>query len=142
MHLCRGRSILSLSLAVAAWLLTALAAVALPEGRAILRNGDFRTDEESGRPAYWLTRDNANHGKFTLTPPAEDQKSGVLGVEVLKSSPSPWALELRQGLAAPIQKGETLYFTFEYKMTPGYAFHCYWQKDLPTWDQLLCLTID
>ena len=141
MHLCRGRSILSLSLAVAAWLLTALAAVALPEGRAILRNGDFRTDEAGGRPAYWLTRDNANHGKFTLTPPAEDQKSGVLGVEVLKSSPSPWALELRQGLAAPIQKGETLYFTFEYKMTPGYAFHCYWQKDSPPWDKLLSLRI-
>ncbi len=118
-------------------LLVALApwAHALPRGRELLENGDFTQDP--ARPLHWVTRAPSNVGKFALKPPEGDAKTPSLQVDVSQPSPRPWTIELRQAPDTRVRAGETLYITFEYKMTPGFAFNCYWQQDSAPWDKFL-----
>ena len=111
----------------------------VPKGESILRNGDFT--ESSTKPIHWVTRSTGDLGTFSLTPPAEGEKSGVLHVKVLRAHQQPWMLELRQKLSSSLRKGQTLFLAFEYRMTEGYAFHVYWQKDAPPWPKFLALRI-
>ena len=112
---------------------------AVPGGKNILRNGLFADNPE--RPVHWVTRDSGNLGKFSLTPPAKGERSGILTVQIKKASPQPWTLELRQKLKPALHAGEILYITFEYKISKGYAFHFYWQKDTSPWPKFLSLRI-
>ncbi|OGV64329.1 MAG: hypothetical protein A3K19_28135 [Lentisphaerae bacterium RIFOXYB12_FULL_65_16] len=112
----------------------------LPEGRSILRNGDFCEDAE--HPVGWVTRDSGNLGRFSLLPPEAGSKSRVLSCEVTQTSAQPWTMELRQALTLALAKGETLYVAFEYKITAGYAFNCYWQQDSDPWPKFLSVRLD
>ena len=110
--------------------------ISRPKGRSVLTNGDFRADPE--RPVTWVTR-GANLGSFSLKPPEEGNDSAILVVEVKEASPRAWSMEIRQTLAPELEAGETLYFTFEYRMTPGYAFNCYWQQNTAPWDKFMSI---
>ena len=130
---------LLLTLATAAVTGLAPASFGQSRGRSILRNGDFMEDPD--RPVNWQTRGNAALGVFTLLPAGPGESSAVLSVTVQKKDEEPWALELRQPLGQPLNRGETLYITFEYRLSPGYAFHCYWQKEAPPWPKFLAIRI-
>ncbi len=111
----------------------------LPEGRNIIRNG--KLNEHPERAVHWVTRDSGNLGKFTVLPPEKKGDSGILQIDVKEVSSRPWTLELRQAMTESLQEGETLLISFEYKLTPGYAFHCYWQKDSPPWPKFLSIRL-
>ena len=115
----------------------AWAQVVPAEGRSILRNGNFL--EDPARPAGWVTRASTDLGKFDLLPPGQGEKSGILSVDVRSASQRPWTMELRQSIAQPLEDGEVLHITFEYKMSPGYAFLFYWQQAAAPWGKLLSI---
>jgi GH35 family endo-1,4-beta-xylanase len=110
-----------------------------PEGRQVLRNGDLRGDRK--HPVDWVIRETEGLSRSSLTPPEEGQESGVLSFEISTASARPWDVELRQSLAAPLRKGETLYISFDVKVTRGYSLNCYWQQDSPPWPKLLSARI-
>jgi len=116
-----------------------LAAYKVPEGSHLLRNGSFSDGQD--RPTYWVTRATGDIGTFEVTPPQGDETSGVLTITVTQAHTQPWMLELRQRLQAPLPKGRNLFLGFEYRISPGYAFHLYWQKDSPPWPKFLSLRI-
>lgn len=127
----------------AALLLTAvlpsLGAFPVPEGVPLLRNGSFT--ESPDRPLNWVTRSTGDLGTFTVTPPKEEGASAVLTVNVARAHEQPWMLELRQKLSTPLPKGRILFLGFEYRISNGYAFHVYWQKDSPPWPKFLALRL-
>jgi hypothetical protein len=131
-------------LAAAAGLLTlaslARGAFPVPEGTPLLRNGTFT--ETPDRTGHWVTRSTGDLGTFTVTPPANDEGSAVLTVTVQQAHAQPWMLELRQRLSAALPKGRNLFLGFEYKISNGYAFHVYWQKDSPPWPKFLALRLN
>lgn len=110
-----------------------------PKGEVILRNGGFAEDPE--RPVHWVTRSTGDLGTFSLAPPEAQGQSGTLKVDVTRAHQQPWMLELRQKLSGGLQKGQTLFIGFEYRLTEGYAFHCYWQKDSPPWPKFLAIRV-
>jgi len=114
-------------------------AFTVPEGAPLLLNGNFT--EGRGRPLNWVTRSTGDLGTFAVTPPAEGEVSGVLTIKVERAHQQPWMLELRQKLSAQLPKGRNLFLGFEYKLSPGYAFHVYWQKDAPPWPKFLALRL-
>ena len=116
-----------------------LGAFTVPEGTPLLRNGSFT--ESPDRPLHWVTRSTGDIGTFAVTPPGKDETSAVLTVKVAQAHAQPWMLELRQKLASPLPKGRNLFLGFEYKISNGYAFHVYWQKDSPPWPKFLALRI-
>lgn len=116
-----------------------LAAYKVPEGTHLLRNGSF--SDGQFRPTHWVTRATGEIGTFEVTPPEGDGTSGVLTITVTQAHTQPWMLELRQKLEAPLPKGRNLFLGFEYRISPGYAFHLYWQKDSPPWPKFLSLRI-
>ena len=111
----------------------------MPDGRVVIRNGRFRDDAE--RATHWVTRDSGELAAFALLPADTEDGSAVLKVRVREASSRPWTVELRQPIAEPLAKGEVLYITFEYNLTPGYAFHCYWQQDSSPWDKFLSVRL-
>lgn len=136
----RGGTALPVALLSAALLAAGpLRAYPVPEGAHLLRNGTFSDGKD--RPTHWVTRSTGDLGTFEVTPPGKDETSGVLTVTVTQAHTQPWMLELRQRLETPLPKGRILFVGFEYKMTPGYAFHVYWQKDSPPWPKFLSLRV-
>ncbi len=115
-----------------------VSAYAAPTGRELLRNGDFAADAK--RPRYWATPGNGVFANFTIEP-AEQGGGHVLAVEVFKSSQQPWAAQLRQSIDQPLKRGQTLYFSFEYKISENYLFHCYWQREAPPWPKYMSVDI-
>ncbi len=111
----------------------------LPKGRQILRNGDFLESET--HPKHWVTYGQESFGDFSILLSERDSPSRLLSVEVSKTSPKPWALQLRQALTSPLGKGETLFLSFEYRMTSGYAFFCYWQQSSEPYDKFLSIRL-
>jgi GH35 family endo-1,4-beta-xylanase len=137
-----ARSLRALAAALGGLLTVAslsLRAFTVPEGTPLLRNGGFTEAPE--RPLHWVTRSTGDLGTFAVTPPGNGETSGVLHVTVVKAHAQPWMLELRQTLSAPLPKGRNLFLGFEYKITNGYAFHVYWQKDSPPWPKFLAQRI-
>lgn len=106
------------------------------KGRNILRNGDLRADAR--HPIGWVVRDSVDLGRITLQPSEEDPDSRVVAVDIkAASSTRPYTVELRQSLAAPLYEGEILAVSFDFKLTEGYVFNCYWQKDSPPWPKFI-----
>ncbi|NOY81949.1 MAG: hypothetical protein GXP31_13210 [Kiritimatiellaeota bacterium] len=132
----QGRAARRVGLACAVWL--CVLAQAGPVGRELLRNGDFAADAK--RPRYWATPGNGVFANFTIEP-AEQGAGHVLAVEVLKSSQQPWAAQLRQSIDQPLKRGQTLYLSFEYKISENYLFHCYWQREAPPWPKYMSVDI-
>jgi endo-1,4-beta-xylanase len=116
-----------------------LGAFSVPECIPLLRNGSFT--ETPDRTGHWVTRSTGDLGTFTVTPPEKDETSAVLTVNVAQAHAQPWMLELRQKLSVPLPKGRNLFLGFEYKISNGYAFHVYWQKDSPPWPKFLALRL-
>jgi hypothetical protein len=116
-----------------------LPAYPVPEGTHLLRNGSFSDGKD--RPTHWVTRATGDIGTFEVTPPGKDETAGVLTITVSQAHTQPWMLELRQRLEAPLPRGRNLFLGFEYKLTGGYAFHVYWQKDSPPWPKFLSLRV-
>lgn len=124
---------------VLALLACPLRAFSVPEGTPLLLNGSFT--EGRDRPVNWVTRSTGDLGTFAVTPPAQGETSGVLVVKVARAHQQPWTLELRQKLAAQLPKGRNLFLGFEYRISNGYAFHIYWQKEAPPWPKFLALRL-
>lgn len=110
-----------------------------PEGRSLLRNGDF--SEDATRAVNWVTRDSGNLATFALLPPEPGHPSRLFSAEISDASVRPWTVELRQSLGDSLRKGEVLFLSFDYRITPGYAFHCYWQKDAAPWPKFLSIRL-
>ena len=131
-----ARKLLTLILTV-----TALqVAGALPQGREILRNGDF-SRTKGDRPLHWVTYGNKSLATFKILPAGDEQAGNTLRVQVEETSSRPWSVQLRQGLQDTLKKGETFFFTFDYKVTAGYGFACYWQKERSPWPKYLSLEV-
>jgi len=135
-HLCRLTPCLAL---IAIHMAKTCQADVLPKGHTVLQNGALNASKTHAE--HWITRDSTTVGTFTLIPPKKGELYGILQVDVKRASEQPWALELRQKVDSVLKKGETLYLTFEYHITPGYAFHVYWQQDSHPWPKYLSLRI-
>ena len=120
-------------------LVVAHAVSALPRGREIVRNGDFSADATT--PTHWELFGGGNFANFSLLPSPEKQKERILSVKIVRTSRQHWLAQLRQTFDEPVRKGELVYVTFEYKLTPGYGFQCYWQKELDPWPKYMSLRI-
>ena len=120
-------------------LVAAHAVSALPRGREILRNGDFSAD--AAKPTHWELFGDGDLANFSLIPFPDKQNERILSVKVVRTSRQHWLAQLRQTFDEPVKKGELVYVTFEYKMTRGYAFQCYWQKELDPWPKYMSLRI-
>jgi hypothetical protein len=134
-----GRSLGAALLPAAVLVAGSLCAYTVPEGVHLLRNGSFSDGKD--RPTHWVTRATGEIGTFEVTPPGKDETSGVLTVTISQAHTQPWMLELRQRLESPLPKGRNLFLGFEYKISNGYAFHVYWQKDSPPWPKFLSLRV-
>ena len=110
-----------------------------PIAKEILLNGKF--DEPKALSAAWSPR-SGGLGTFTLKDdsahPAENK---ILTIDVHQTSEKPWLMELLQPLSTPIPNGSVLHISFDYKMTPGYIFHFYWQEQRSPWPKLLSLRL-
>jgi len=84
-----------------------------------------------------VIREEEALSRSSLTPPGPGEASGVLSFEIGTVSARAWDVELRQSLAAPLRRGETLLVSFDFRISPGYAFSCYWQQDSPPWPKLV-----
>ncbi len=115
---------------------------AIPTGRELLRNGDFAKRTSSNQPTYWSPRGEGSYAHFQLIPPPPGSTETVLKVTVSRASQWPWAAQLLQNIEAPLKKGETLYLTFDYKMSPNYSFNGYWQKEAPPWPKFISFTVN
>jgi hypothetical protein len=111
----------------------------LPEGREVIQNGLFNKSKTG--PVGWMTRDSGGLGNFKLLPPAGGDESGILQITCTKTCPRPWYLELRQRVGDSLLRGERLFISFEYKLSKGYAFHFYWQKESAPWPKFLSLRL-
>jgi len=111
----------------------------LPKGREVVANGQF--DQSTTGPVSWMTRDSGSLGAFKLVPGVKDKTPASLLVECTKTCPRPWYLELRQRISDPLQKGERLFISFEYKVSKDYVFHFYWQKETAPWPKMLSLRL-
>jgi len=112
---------------------------ALPKGRSVITNGAF--DQSKTGPVGWMTRDSGGFGDFKLTPPLRGVGPSVLTVTCKKTCERPWYLELRQRVGDQLLKGERVFISFEYKVSKGYAFHFYWQKETQPWPKMLSLRL-
>ena len=133
----RSRSQVATAIGVLLW--AACACWGQPEGRELLRNGGFAEGDD--RPTHWFTRVSASTGAFRVIPPKRKEEPSTLIAEVLRPSSRPWTMELRQSIDGPMKKGEKVYITFDYRITPGYAFHCYWQIEAAPWSKLLSIRL-
>jgi hypothetical protein len=135
----RTRSRLAALAALLAAASLSLRAFTVPEGIPLLRNGTFT--ESPDRPLHWVTRSTGDIGTFAVAPPTPDETAAVLTVKVAQAHTQPWMLELRQKLTTPLPKGRNLFLGFEYRISKGYAFHVYWQKESPPWPKFLALRL-
>jgi hypothetical protein len=117
----------------------AAAGAELPAARDILRNGDFADDAQNAR--HWVTYGQGQFALFSLQPGEGQDEGRVLSIDVKEVSEQHWLAQLRQGLTEPLRRGEVLFCRFEYKITPGYVFQCYWQKEEPPWPKFMSLRI-
>jgi len=130
---------LALAAAAACAFWTTIPAAGLPEGRELLRNGDFQADPK--KPKYWVVYGDGSYAHFTIQPPPAGSTANVLVVEVTRPAPRPWHVQLLQNIDAPLKKNETLYLTFDYKISEGYRFNCYWQKEQAPWPKFISFQI-
>lgn len=112
--------------------------VSLPKGESAIVNGSFNAP--GNRLTGWLPR-SGGLGKFELTEPQTGSPDPVLTITVKAANPKPWLMELRQPVRKTVEKGCTMYITFEYKMTKGYSFQFYWQQERPPWPKLLSMRL-
>lgn len=114
------------------------AAVALPQGTPALVNGCFNAPDS--KLSGWRLR-SGNLGSFMITAPQEGSPDPVLTMKVTEANPKPWMMELHQSVKTTVEKGCTMYITFEYKMTKGYSFQFYWQVERAPWPKLLSMRL-
>ena len=112
--------------------------IALPAGESALVNGRFNAP--GSKLSGWRLR-AGGLGTFMMSEPQEGSPDPVLTVTVKASHPKPWMMELHQGIGKTVEKGCTMYITFEYKMTKGYSFQFYWQVEKAPWPKLLSLRL-
>ncbi|MGN0877948.1 MAG: endo-1,4-beta-xylanase [Oligosphaeraceae bacterium] len=112
--------------------------IALPAGESALVNGRFNAP--GSKLSGWRLR-AGGLGTFMMSEPQEGSPDPVLTVKVKASHPKPWMMELHQGIGKTVEKGCTMYITFEYKMTKGYSFQFYWQVEKAPWPKLLSLRL-
>ena len=113
--------------------------VELPKGEEAMVNGCFNAPGDS-RLLGWRLR-SGGLGTFELTEPQDGSKEAVLTITAKQTDPKPWMMELHQSVGKRIEKGSTMYLTFEYKMTKGYSFQFYWQVEKAPWPKLLSLRL-
>lgn len=108
----------------------------LPSGQQLIRNGAF--DNEAGGLALWSPR-SGGLGTFSVVKGKEEGEANILRIKVNQTSPRPWTMELLQRVETVVEKGSTVYVSFEYKITAGYSFNFYWQQEVSPWPKLLSL---
>ena len=113
--------------------------VELPQGEEAMVNGCFNAPGDS-RLLGWRLR-SGGLGTFELTEPQDGSLEAVLTITAKQTDPKPWMMELHQSVGKRIEKGSTMYLTFEYKMTKGYSFQFYWQVEKAPWPKLLSLRL-
>ncbi|NMA45160.1 MAG: hypothetical protein GX945_01220, partial [Lentisphaerae bacterium] len=110
----------------------------LPRGQQLMRNAGF--DNEAGGLALWSPR-GGGLGTFSVIKAKEEGEVNSLRIKVNQTSPRPWTMELLQKVEYVVEKGSTVYVSFEYKITEGYSFNFYWQQEVPPWPKLLSLHV-
>ena len=110
----------------------------LPAGRQLMRNTDF--NDEAGSLALWSPR-SGGLGTFSVIKAEEEGEVNMLRIKVNQTSPRPWTMEFMQKVETVVEKGSTVYVSFEYKITPGYSFNFYWQQEVSPWPKLLSLHV-
>ena len=102
-----------------------------------VENGDFSA--EDGMSGWAMRGDQL--GSFQLVKPQDEGALPILAITVEKTSARAWTMELWQSVKKVVEKGCTMYISFDYKMTPGYSFQFYWQQETPPWPKLLSLRL-
>ncbi|HQL08056.1 MAG TPA: endo-1,4-beta-xylanase [Lentisphaeria bacterium] len=110
----------------------------LPTGQQLLRNAGF--DDEAGGLALWSPR-SGGLGTISVIKAKEEGEVNSLRIKVNQTSPRPWTMELLQKVETVVEKGSTVYVSFEYKITAGYSFNFYWQQEVSPWPKLLSLHV-
>ena len=126
------------SLVLCGQALEAPSEIALPAGESALVNGRFNAPDS--KLSGWRLR-SGGLGSFMMSEPQAGSPDPVLTVKVTAAHPKPWMMELHQGIGKTVEKGCTMYITFEYKMTKGYSFQFYWQVEKAPWPKLLSLRL-
>ncbi|MDD3696363.1 MAG: hypothetical protein PHG44_10410, partial [Lentisphaeria bacterium] len=104
--------------------------------RELLKNPAF--DEAGSGTANWSLR-SAGYGSFKVIDAEEGESGNILQANVTQTSAKPWSMELLQELDSDMEHGSVLHISFEYKITPNYSFHFYWQVQASPWPKLLSL---
>ena len=115
------------------------AKVELPKGEEAIVNGCFNAPGDS-RLLGWRLR-SGGLGTFELTEPQDGSPEAVLTITAKATDPKPWMMELHQSVVKKVEKGSTMYVTFEYKMTKEYSFQFYWQVEKAPWPKLLSMRL-
>ena len=102
-----------------------------------VENGDFSA--EDGMSGWAMRGDQL--GSFQVVKPQDEGALPILAITVEKTSARAWTMELWQSVKKVVEKGSTMYISFDYKMTPGYSFQFYWQQETPPWPKLLSLRL-
>ena len=102
-----------------------------------IENGDFSAEDAM---SGWAMRGD-QLGSFQLVKPQDEGALPILAITVEKTSARAWTMELWQSVKKVVEKGTTMYISFDYKMTPGYSFQFYWQQETPPWPKLLSLRL-
>lgn len=110
----------------------------VPQGQQLLRNAGF--DDEAGGLVLWSPR-SGGLGTFAVVKGKEEDEVNSLRIKVNQTSPRPWTMELLQKVETVVEKGSTVYVSFEYKITEGYSFNFYWQQEVSPWPKLLSLHV-
>ena len=104
------------------------------ESDQVLRNGSFFLNEAPSMEG-WSLRGNPNYKLLH----DGGRKTSTLRLTIGGPGATPWTQELHQLLSAELRQGEILLLSFDYKISEGYSFHCYWQQETAPWPKLLSL---
>lgn len=109
-------------------------------GAETLANGNFAQVGDDGSVPGWTLR-AGGMGTFKVVKPQDDNASPIMTVTVVNTSSRAWTMELLQQIDKVVERGCTMYISFEYKMSRGFSFQFYWQQETPPWPKLLSLRL-
>lgn len=114
---------------------------AAPRIRNILKNPRLREVRGDGLPASWVLYDPKDRAEIRLLNEGEYATQPVLEVSVLQASERPWGVQVRQRLDEGLPRGTVLGVSFDYRVSPEYAFTCYLQQEGGDWQKYIELRI-